>query len=249
MNKTHFYPLSFSSMKAFSQSPAHFLAYKQRKQHETPAMRFGTAVHMAVLEPHKFDDAYQVATARRGTKAHKEQQEAHPEAIFLTEGEMLDVISLRNAVREHKTARQLFEQCNAFEQEIRGNIMGHEFRGFADAVSPTFTVDLKTTQKGNPWDFRSDAYRQKYHVQGYIYTRLLSQALGREVGEHWLVTVEKTSPYVVTCYRLSGSYLKRGADDLQKMLKDFEQWDGAPQGYDAESAFGFFDLDVPTWAV
>ena len=247
--KDQYFPLSFSSCKAFSQSPAHFVAYKERKQHETPAMRLGTAVHMAVLEPEKFDERYQVLTARRGTKAFKELQEKHPNAQWLTEAEYLDVVELRNAVKAHPKACELFSQCTDFEKELRGQILGLPFRGFADAIAPTFTVDLKTTMKGNPRDFRSDAFRQKYHVQGYIYTRLLSQLLGRDISEHWLITVEKSSPYVVTCYRLSGSYIDRGAKDLEQILERWNKWDGEPVGFDGASPFGFFELDVPSWAV
>ena len=247
--KEQFYPLSFSSLKAFSQSPAHFLAYKSRQQHETPAMRLGTAVHMATLEPDKFVNAYKVLTVRRGTKAFKEMVEQHPEANWLSQSEYAEITRLRDAVQAHPTASGLLAECNEFERELTGNIMGMPFRGFADGVAPTFTVDLKTTQKGAPRDFTSDAYRQKYHIEGYIYTRLLSQALGQDIKTHWLITVEKTSPYVVTCYRLSEGYLERGKRELAKLLEEFNQWDGANVGYDKASPFGHFNLDVPAWAL
>ena len=76
--KDQFYPLSFSSCKAFSQSPAHFVAYKERKQHETPAMRLGTAVHMAVLEPEKFGERYQVSQPAAAPKRSKSCKKSTP---------------------------------------------------------------------------------------------------------------------------------------------------------------------------
>lgn len=247
--KQEYYPLSFSSIKAFSQSPAHFVAYKKREQHETPAMRFGTAVHMATLEPQKFENAYKVLTVRRGTAAHKALLEQHPNATWLTQTEYDDVLRLKEAVAAHEVASRLLADCTAFEQELTGNVLGLPFRGFADGVGPSYVVDLKTTQKGNPRDFTSDAYRQKYHIQGYIYTSLLSQTLNRDIKEHWLITVEKTAPYVVTCYRLTPEYLKRGQSELQALIEQFRQWDGKPTGYDQAAAFGHFALDVPAWAL
>ena len=249
MDKTTYFPLSFSSVKAFSQSPAHFIAYKQRKQHETPAMRFGTAVHMATLEPERFEAEYMPLLVRRGTAAYKKVVEDNPGKNFLSQTEYDDCLRLRDAVRAHEVASSLLKDCTEYEKELTGNVHGFPFRGFADGVAPTFVVDLKTTQKGGPRDFTSDAYRQKYHVQGYIYTRLLMQLTGKPVNEHWLIAVEKTSPYVVTCYRLTEEYLQRGKRDLDKILEDFRQWDGKAQGYDAATAFGHFTLDVPAWAL
>lgn len=247
--KEQYYPLSFSSVKAFAQSPAHFIAYKARKQHETPAMRFGTAVHMATLEPMKFAEAYKVLTVRRGTAAYKKLCEDHPQAEWLSQSEYEEICNVRDAVQRHEQARTLLAECSAFEQELRGNLLGYPFRGFADGVSLTYTVDLKTTQKGSPRDFTSDAYRQKYHVQGYIYTALLWQALGKPIRDHWLITVEKTAPYVVTCYKLERHYIERGREELERILKQFEKWDGEPHGYDTASPNGFFTLDVPAWAI
>lgn len=249
MNKQQYYPLSFSSIKAFSTSPAHFVAYKLRQQHETPAMRFGTAVHAATLEPEVFKNTYKVLNVRRGTAAYKALLEQHPNATWITQTEYDEIQSLRDSVLKHPTASRLLADCSAFEQELTGNVLGLPFRGFADGIAANYVVDLKTTQKGSPHEFTSDAYRQKYHVQGYIYTSLLSQALGYKVGEHWLITVEKSSPYVVTCYRLTPEYLERGKRELEKLIAAFRQWDGEPLGYDHSATFGHFSLDVPSWAL
>lgn len=247
--KQQYYPLSFSAMKAFSKSPAHFVAYKQRQQHETPAMRFGTAVHAATLEPEKFDEQYKVLTVRRGTAAYKALQEQHPAAEWLTQGEYDEITAVRDAVRAHPFASKLLNDCTAFEQEIKGNLFGLPFRGFADGVGQTYTVDLKTTKSGEPRDFTNDAYRQKYHVQGYVYTRLLSQATGRDINTHYLITVEKTTPYVVTCYSLTPEYMERGRNELERLVNAFNAWDGKATGYDHAANFGHFVLDVPTWAL
>jgi len=249
MKKIDFLPLSFSSLKAFSTSPAHFVAYKNRQQHETPAMRFGTAVHSATLEPEKFEDEYKVLTVRRGTKAYKALEEEHPNAIWLTQTEYEDIQKLKEAVLSHDIASKLLKDCTAYEVALEGSISGLPFRGFADGVSTKYVVDLKTTQKGAPRDFTNDAYRQKYHMQGYIYTKLLSELTGQEINEHWLIAVEKSAPYVVTCYKLTKEYLEDGKTELERLVNEYKKWNGEPLGYDKNTVFGYFDLDVPSWAI
>ena len=249
MSNKEYYPLSFSSIKNFATSPAHFIAYKNREQHETPAMRFGTAVHKAILEPLDFIKEYKVLEVRRGTKAYKELQAEHPNAIWLTPSEWHEINKIKEAVLLHPIASKILGDCMAFEQELKGSISGVPFRGFADGFSPKYCVDLKTCQKGSPRDFTNDSYRQKYHIQGYIYCRLLEEVLGHEIKEHWIIALEKTSPYVVTCYKLTPEIINRGKQELEQLIKKFNQWNGEATGYDQASTFGYFDLDVPSWAI
>ena len=249
MSNKEYYPLSFSSIKNFATSPAHFIAYKNREQHETPAMRFGTAVHKAILEPLDFIKEYKVLEVRRGTKAYKELQAEHPNAIWLTPSEWHEINKIKEAVQLHPIASKILSDCMAFEEELKGSISGVPFRGFADGFSPKYCVDLKTCQKGSPRDFTNDSYRQKYHIQGYIYCRLLEEVLGHEIKEHWIIALEKTSPYVVTCYKLTPEILNRGKQELQELVKKFKTWNGEATGYDQATAFGYFDLDVPAWSI
>ena len=71
-DKDKYLPLSFSSLKAFDRSPLAFVHYKEGPRKETDAMRFGTMVHRAVLEPDKYQATVAVYDGRRGTNAHKE---------------------------------------------------------------------------------------------------------------------------------------------------------------------------------
>lgn len=59
--------LSFSSLKAFGKSPKHFIQYKLEKFEPTPAMKFGTLVHAAILEPDKFDNDFVVCSSEPTT--------------------------------------------------------------------------------------------------------------------------------------------------------------------------------------
>lgn len=54
----HLPRLSPTAIAEFLESPAHYLAYKERKKETTKAMEEGTIIHMAILEPEKFDALY-----------------------------------------------------------------------------------------------------------------------------------------------------------------------------------------------
>jgi hypothetical protein len=53
--------LNQSAAKHILTSPAHYQAYINTPQEETKALKFGTVVHSAVLEPHTLDDLYVTA--------------------------------------------------------------------------------------------------------------------------------------------------------------------------------------------
>ena len=69
--------LSFSALKAFAKSPAHFSYYKKRAFKGSAAMRRGKLTHELVLEPEKETLVIDVAT--RANKQFKEAVEQYGE--------------------------------------------------------------------------------------------------------------------------------------------------------------------------
>lgn len=51
--------LSFSSLKAFSISPKHFIDYKLKK-YDTQSMNYGSLSHLLLLEEQKFEETYEI---------------------------------------------------------------------------------------------------------------------------------------------------------------------------------------------
>jgi len=49
---------SSSALKKLLRSPAHYKAYKAAKDQDSPARRFGRAVHAMCLEPETFDENF-----------------------------------------------------------------------------------------------------------------------------------------------------------------------------------------------
>ena len=237
--KDKYYPLSFSSLKAFAESPSHFIAYKERQVEPTTAMLFGTAVHEAVLEPEKFKLNYAIARARKGTKIYLSQLEEGKK--LLNKSDYYSCKKIAENIKAHPMANELLNQCTEFEKEIKGTIHGLPFRGFADAISPDFVLDLKTTRDGSPYEFTNSVYRMKYHIQAAIYTTLTNKT------DYWIVAVENKAPYVVTAYLIDKKYLIGAQMDLLNLIEEFKEWNGKPGGYDRYADNGYLTLKPPTW--
>jgi len=233
--------LSFSSLKAFSQSPDHFIAYKNKVFKPSSAMEFGTAVHMAVLEPELFHQTYDLAEGRKGTKIYKTQLEAGRK--LLTQSEWTACHTIQEKVLTHPLSAELLGQCTSLEEKVQGEIEGHPFRGIVDARCKDFAIDLKTTKDGSPREFANSVWRLKYHLQAAIYCELTG------AKDYWIIAVENTAPYVVTAYLLDQDLLDRGRELMFDLIKQFENWDGASGGYDRNTPNGFFNLEKPSWVV
>ena len=104
-DKDKYLPLSFSSLKAFDRSPLAFVHYKEGPRKETDAMRFGTMVHRAVLEPDKYQATVAVYDGRRGTNAHKEFMLENAHKDVLTVKEAATVRSISDSVLNHTLRR------------------------------------------------------------------------------------------------------------------------------------------------
>lgn len=71
--------LNQSAAKKLLVSPAHYQAYMNTPHEETKALRFGTFVHAAILEPHTLNDLYATAPdVDKRTKQGKEDWAASP---------------------------------------------------------------------------------------------------------------------------------------------------------------------------
>jgi exodeoxyribonuclease VIII len=75
-------PLSYSSLKAFSISPKHFINYRNKPKETTPALTYGQALHCMLLEPQEFNDTFTIMpSVDKRTKEGKEIFAAFPTQI------------------------------------------------------------------------------------------------------------------------------------------------------------------------
>jgi exodeoxyribonuclease VIII len=240
--------VSASHLHAIARSPYHYWARYINPDRITPeptaAMRLGSLVHCAVLEPDELLQRYGVC-APRNTKAGKEQAAAMAASGIeaVSEGDMALALSMSASVRQHPAAAALLANGKA-EQSFwwDDHATGLRCKCRPDWYHSTTVVDLKTTTDASPAAFARSVATFRYHVQASHY---LSGLHGAE--RFVFIAVEKTAPYAVAVYELDAAARAAG-DELRqrdlRMIADCHATGEWP-GYSDDCQ----TLSLPKWAL
>lgn len=243
--------LNWSSLKDVNDSPLH---YKWRQDHPrkaTPALDLGTAVHLAVLEP----DRYEAECVRRPdewdswrTKASKEWREEQVKAgRIILDDDMADTIrACADAVDSHLDASELLEGAR-HEETIRWEIEGVACKARADAIASDRIVDLKTTRSLETRAWGTAAARYLYHGQmaWYLDGAIAAGACSPDASAY-IVAVETEGPYDVAAMRLGRDTIDAGRALYRRLLytwmgcREMDFWPGRNPN--------LVMWDVPPWA-
>jgi exodeoxyribonuclease VIII len=239
--------ISASHLHAVAASPYHYwkrFVDPQRPQQEpTAAMKLGSLVHCAVLEPNELLQRYGVCLPRN-TKAGKEQAAEMAAAGIeaVTEADMATALSMAAAVREHPAAAQLLSSGKAEQSFWWDDVpTGLRCKCRPDWMTATTLVDLKTTTDASAAGFARSVAQYRYHVQANHY-------LAGTFAERFVfIAVEKSYPYACAVYELDDAAMEAGErlrrNDLQTIAdcKAIGEW----PGYGASIK----PLSLPSWAL
>jgi hypothetical protein len=125
--------VSYSALKAFSQSPNHYIKYVTEKV-DTDAFRFGRALHCAILEMHKYNDEYIVApTINRRTNVGKTEWadfvKANKGKTVLTKAEQDTIDIMVDKIHMNPESRELLSNAPQREVFLKEEMLGIECRG------------------------------------------------------------------------------------------------------------------------
>lgn len=202
--------LSASLAKQLIKSAAHAKHYLDHPTEPSPAMALGTAVHAAILEPHR-QDVFVVRPDDLDRRT-KDGKARYAELLsaglpILTQAEADDVRRIRDAVVRVPVVRDALE---VGETEVgkfwEGRGVNCKAKG--DLVAGYTIFDVKTCTDATPRGFLSSVYKYRYDLQARHYLD------GFEADEFIFVAVETDPPYAVGLYSLSDVMLDRASGDL-----------------------------------
>jgi hypothetical protein len=240
--------VSASHLHAVARSPYHYwsryLDLSRKPVEPTAAMRLGSLVHCAVLEPGELSQRYGVC-GPRNTKAGKEQAERMAAAGIeaVTASDMMAANCMADSVHRHPAASALLAQGKA-EQSFwwDDSATGLRCKCRPDWYYGTTVVDLKTTTDASPSGFARSIATFRYHVQASHYLT------GLHGAERFVfIAVEKTAPYAVAVYELDAAALAAGDELRQRDMRVIadcqatKEWPG--YGDDCQT------LSLPSWAL
>jgi len=243
---------SASKLKKAMQSP---LAYKWALDHpdhtSTPAMALGTAVHTAVLEPHRMRTDYVLWDQgdKRG-KAWTEFKTAHEDKQILSASEFADVKGMRSALINHApAARYLARGLAEVTIQWIDPVTGRQVHGRIDWLTflddRFILCDLKTTRDSSRRRFQSAAFDLGYHLQFSLYADGF-YTLTDIYPQFVTLAVESKAPYEPAVYDASEAFLARGHEDYQRIQATLQQCERT--GIWPARATEEMELDLPAWA-
>jgi len=206
-------------------SPAHFKAYQSEDSKQTPAMEFGSAAHLVMLEDYGKKVAVCDITKRDGSpldywsEAGRKWKEdmivgGYEAAVLLKDWDTL--MDMRKQLFKHPIAKNLVSMGKA---EQSGFFMNRRFEGVKCKVRVDFLIDdgsllaftdYKTASDASPDAFGKAAYDYGYDIQAAFYREAGEVLLGRK-PHFFFIAQEKEPPYAVAVYC---------ANDFEDQAKD-----------------------------
>ena len=241
--------ISKSDLDLIHRSPAH---YRAARHEDTPALRFGTAFHCAVLENDRFNATYPVIEGDRRTKAVKDSIKDAEAAgkIILTADDFNALMGMSQAVFKNPICAALL-RGSLKEHSVFAELDGVRVKCRPDGwnVEKGVLFDLKSTEDASPEGFARTVAKYRYHVQDAFYRHVGASATGGDADDlsFIFIAVEKKPPFAVALYQLDELAALQGwvdaREDLRryKAAKDTGKWGGYSPRIET--------LSLPRWAV
>jgi hypothetical protein len=224
---------------------------------DTDELRFGRALHSALLEPDRFDEEFAVApyTDRR-TKAGKntwtEFSNANSGKTIITADEYECTEKMQRVAYDHPVVSLLLSEAAATELSIVWKDADTELlcKGRIDLLTTfcgwTIIGDIKTTVDASRHAFKRQATAYGYYRAMAWYRRGLNELVPAE-RRCVLVAIEKTPPFCVVPYELDEMALKIGDAENVELLARYAECkrSGLWPGYSDNIVV----MDLPAWKV
>lgn len=205
---------------------ARFVAAERLPHEPTPAMRLGTAVHAAVLEPERFAAAYFAAPAgidRRTTAGKAAWAQAIADNVgreMLAAEDYAICMEISSAIRRHPIAGGLLKDGMAersfFAKDTETGVIR---KCRPDWITDGgIVLDVKTTDDASPAAFGRSAANFRYDVQAAWYLDTMGMAVGNRPEHFVFIACEKTPPYAIGVYFIQPEHIETGREKARRDL-------------------------------
>lgn len=231
-----------------TQTPAHALEYQQNPPEETNAMKVGTALHLAVLEPETFEnqvilglDHNRRGNANQEAWALFEKKAAKQKKIWLTGEQYAHCEAMAEAVRANPRAMQFLDDAispgmNEVSMVWKDPETGLKCKSRVDRLcrwkqKHNAIVDVKTTAGYTPpTDFQpamggasTSRLEQQIGAYGYDMQSMFYEGGAKVLApadyRFFFIFVEKTPPYAVHTVEPTIEMMAEGQDKVRMALR------------------------------
>lgn len=249
-------PLSYSSLKEFQKSPAHYVHYIT-KPYEPPtdAQLLGSYFDCIVLTPKDVAKRFIVAPeydARTvdGKAIRDEFYDSAKGKTIIKESMAEKAEAMREALLNDEVAAPYIRCKGEIQKKLMWTNRQTKLRcnGYADKITPDFIMELKSASDASPDKFIRDAFSYGYPLQAAMYL-IGDSSFNEKSFVH--VVVEKTKPYGVAVYHATSDFIGYGIGLYSRLMQHFQvclETDSFGQSYSFHSPTEIYDLDLPGWA-
>jgi len=212
--------------------------YKAKKEDDStsPALEFGKAFHMAILEPGLFEKTYVIEEKDKFNKRTKQGREDYAQWVADLKEEGAEIIKeqdrdLLTAMAANVQAHPLFAGVKGQYQEVacvarcphtgllvkcKPDSRGHhilDFKTYRDAVTPA--------------NMLREINNRGYHISAAHYQDTILNATGEKLP-FVIAAVEKIAPHGVAFYELSDELIEEGRTLVRAGLDRIKRWEKNP---------------------
>jgi len=243
--------MSASGIELIRRSPAHFIDAQRNPKDETPAMKEGTALHLALLEPHLFVDRYISLGRCEAIKKTDNQRCSNQGSIYRDgcsfcgthdpfKGEPMDagievmsaealtrIEGMRASVMAHPDASQFFrgkgcsELVGVWIDRATGVLCKIRLDRKIDRAEHIH-ADIKTTNDASLKAFTRRVGQLGYHRKAAWYRRGMAE-LDRPANASVLIAVENPRPHGCVTYLLDETDIKVAGQEIDGCLATYRE--------------------------
>ena len=219
--------LNYSGSKELLKSPAHYQAYLNQEREETKALRIGSLIHCAVLQPEALNEKFITAPeVDRRTKEGKEtyaafQSSLKPGMTVVSAEESAECHII--ASRARHTLERLGVEFDQTEFMFTTDYNGVQLKCAIDGVAGDYLWDLKTTEDASPAGILKSIRAYRYNLQAYFYRLCFETAFERRLLGFRFLFIEKTPPFASAVVEIGPELMSYAVSDFEKALQAYRE--------------------------
>lgn len=215
-----------------NKSPMHFKYAESHPEEDSDALRFGIATHMAILEPERYAEVYQVAPeCDRRTKAGKALYEDFRSRLedwqeVITWEEADRIVAMKEAFYSDPNVADIIsggfapEQVYTWTDPETGELMKMKADMILTHNGNPFLADYKTANKVTGKSFERSVFDYGYDLQVGMYLEGYFQNTLEDAG-FVFIAQEKTAPYACRVYICDQGLIEQGRTLYRRLLDQY----------------------------
>lgn len=249
--------INFSRLKPIRDTASKCKWEMENPKKPTPAMILGSALHVATLEPARFEQLFHICPpcdrrTKEGKEFYAEQEKIAGSKLLIRDGSSEDegnlsaVKNLRGMAKAIRSMKSATPFLNGIGQNEVSALWKDEETGLMckarmDRFIPELAalkglpaiVEIKTSQDASEWGFAKTVDSFYYAAQAACYATAVKAITGKD-ALHIFIACESQAPYDAAVFTLDDQSLQTGLLQYRQMLNRYAEcvklnkWPGYP---------------------